>query len=870
MAVKNTFEVATEHTVAAGSEVISESHFGGVFVGYRGIDRFDGLIDEVNSGLIRWPGGDAAERRDWYGLEFEDLVDPNSAKAGLTEVFALAKSNGQDVAIVIPTSDYVLSPEQAAIDLYDFLVRLQSGVIGEAPPKVILELGNEYYAMPEFVENPALYGEIASSMLEGVQAFLEDYPNAEDAFDLAAMAQLGKSLEDNLEIINAISPSVIDEISGLTFHRYPWTMDGAEAIEGTVELGYQAWVEAGLDPGADLFVSEWNIASWTRGEALSRYAALYQENFGASVDADAIDLDARNHVDFEHFWQTGNLRGPGGTIIDTQWGLEKRDYGLSQASGMLDLFSSLVRSGVDYVSIYGIDTQHSARISFDDSRFVGAAMFEMMSESLVGTRLLDLPYDNRRDDTANIFAFQGTNKTVIYISAESLGLAGASSATIDLSSFGEGALNITGRRLTSELDPNWMAVHGIVDVAGIDETPESRMYQAGVIDDYVPVINDGILQIEFTESFEVIEIVIQHDEPISTIDQPKPVESVDLVGTIDNDLLVGGDGNDSIQGGIGNDTILGGDGRDTVLSGNGRDEVWLGAGNDLFRDGAQETSWGADLVYAGAGDDQLFAFGGDDFIDLGSGNDVVQAGNGDDTILAYDGGDTIYAEDGDDHVTSDATIGHFHGGLGSDAIDFRSADGALMLNSEKLISADGVGQLDGFEEVHGTGFDDQITNVHIIDTLDLGAGDDVSHSNGQAGSVIYGGTGDDLITLAPGTTGYGGAGNDVLKSAAADEFLFGDAGNDHFIVETGNDVVTTGSGSDTIWIQTIDRGTATVVTDFNVEADAISLAGAYSFQSLVADGSLKMEQADDDLVFSLYDGWSVTLQDVSADDFMNL
>lgn len=653
-------------------ETITDDHFGGVFVGFRNIDRFEGFLDTVNDGMVRWPGGHAAETADWYGLEFHDLVDPDSNKAGLTEVLALAVENDIDVAIVVPTMTFANDPQTARDDLYAFLERLFDGELGELPDTITLELGNEYYGVPEYRDDPGHYGEIANAMLEGIADYLDDHPMAALTTELVAAVQFGRNASDDAAIAAEMSDTALEHIDALIYHRYAWTLDGADTFVQHFQNAFDNWVDAGVAQSTDIFVSEWNIASWSRAEALTAYTNAHEQYIGA-FDASSVDLDARNDADFEHFWQTGALRIADGSTIDTQWGVANRDYGLAQAGGMLEIFDALLETGADAAALYGIDTQHAARVSFGDELFVGAAMFQMMSETLPGTSMLELGIENARDGDINIHAYEGNGQLVIYVSADHFENGQTNlEALIDLSGIDYEIYAVTGRMLTSVADDDWMETFGIPDTTGVDESPEARLYERGVITDYDVALTDDTIALEFDTAYEVIELVIQI-EPIVGNEEPAPSAppEVNTVGTGAADTLLGSSdsevihagsgadiitarlGDDEIYGGNQGDTIMAGGGNDTVYSGLGNDNTHLGRGDDYYIDGNQNSVWGASVVRGGAGDDEIYGRGGDDDLDGGVDNDIVDGGAGNDRIAGGSGTNILTGGQGNDDFVFD-------------------------------------------------------------------------------------------------------------------------------------------------------------------------------------------------------------------------
>ena len=219
--------------------------------------------------------------------------------------------------------------------------------------------------------------------------------------------------------------------------------------------------------------------------------------------------------------------------------------------------------------------------------------------------------------------------------------------------------------------------------------------------------------------------------------------------------LTGGAGADTLTGWLGNDTITGYDpavGPDAVgnlLNGFG--------GDDSLRGGD-----GADTLLGGEGQDRLRGGGGNDSLDGGAGNDTLLGEGGNDQLLGGPGSDRLTGHGGDDTLVAGTTgADTLLGGAGNDSLDGRGA------------------------------------SPSEVSLLNGGAGNDTIQA--EARDRIFGGTGDDLITVfgnASQTLGFleavvaAGDGNDRLVlvpastvAVAYDTRLTVDAsGNGSFLV----------------------------------------------------------------------------------------
>ncbi|WP_112872912.1 calcium-binding protein [Paracoccus endophyticus] len=167
--------------------------------------------------------------------------------------------------------------------------------------------------------------------------------------------------------------------------------------------------------------------------------------------------------------------------------------------------------------------------------------------------------------------------------------------------------------------------------------------------------------------------------------------------------------------------VIDGSADDEALTGTAADEViraW--EGDDTVSGGG-----GNDAIYGGTGDDLVLAQDGDDEVFLGAGNDVY----GDLDLGADEGSDTLWGGSGDDTITVN---GGTHELWGDDEDDDREGDDLLTANGGQVTIRGGQGD----------------------DTM--AAFDDTS----DAADVLYGGDGDDELTLGAGDSGDGGDGSD--------------------------------------------------------------------------------------------------------------
>lgn len=167
---------------------------------------------------------------------------------------------------------------------------------------------------------------------------------------------------------------------------------------------------------------------------------------------------------------------------------------------------------------------------------------------------------------------------------------------------------------------------------------------------------------------------------------------------------------------------------------------------------------GAEVLTGGSGDDTINGGGGDDTINAGAGNDVIDGGAG---------ADVINAGAGDDIITN-SVEDTIDGGEGHDVVITTDASDASRFSG-----------VEEFQFVTTAG-DDSILGSDLGDLILGGAGRD----------TIRGGGGDDTLS-----------GNDLTGQATGGsnsiDALFGDAGDDTFILNRDTRVAIGGEGADT-------------------------------------------------------------------------
>jgi len=163
--------------------------------------------------------------------------------------------------------------------------------------------------------------------------------------------------------------------------------------------------------------------------------------------------------------------------------------------------------------------------------------------------------------------------------------------------------------------------------------------------------------------------------------------AIDVSGWTFQDWTVGEDGlglngsavDDSITGSLISDGIFGNDGND-ILSGLGGDDIFTGgAGDDTDIENVQIGSTVIDLstilpssnIDGTAGNDNLMGTTGDDVINGLAGNDILDGLAGDDVLNGGDGADRFIGGEGGDANNGDA---------GFDSVDYRGSTARVAFN----------------------------------------------------------------------------------------------------------------------------------------------------------------------------------------------
>lgn len=472
-------------------------HFGYNYTGFRAFSRFENQLDGSNVGMITWPGGSLAENApDRFGLEYDGLWNGPAAAGNLPELMAFAHERGASLAVVLPTLRYIDRPGDMQADVRSFMTDLLGGAYGPLPERMILEVGSEFYSTFRSMPEPAsLYGGIADTMIREIQACLDDPTINALGADLGIAIQGGRSLSEDEILRGELSDETFRSVDMVIHHRFAVMATGVDKSADQVGDILDAWErdsEAAGGVRPELFLGTYNVASYTRGEAMGDYLKSLEAQSHVTYDP-AVDLAGRTDTDFETFYQHR---------------LERYDYGAEHPRVLLEMMAEYGAEGMGAAGTYGTDMQHAARLTYTDVsgapvKFVGQDMQDMMSESIRGTNLLQISLTNDRRDDVWVYGYENDDKLVVFLSASAKA---PGKMALDIRGLGSTYHAVWGDSLTAEVPADWMTRFGIPDNPAVDETPESRSFALGVRQVVMPTIEDGQLMVNLDDPHEVIRL----------------------------------------------------------------------------------------------------------------------------------------------------------------------------------------------------------------------------------------------------------------------------------------------------------------------------------------------------------------------------
>lgn len=772
---------------SVSNNLVSVDHLGGNYSLDRAVElnsigetgNFDEVTESLGINFLRYPGGEETERL--FSLSdpnFENLGEQSRSTVTAMDdfLFEAAKTNAQ-VSFVIPTFNYysaILSGDsaqlaQAETEVKEFIRNLMEGDFGHLIRT--FEIGNEFWAYDEtggawtdetdVIAVHKNYGIVASKMSEWIQEAIDLASNDLDPAIAVQTSVRSQYLNDL--IIDEFSNDAFDAVDGVITHLYsdvPWT-ENEVRLQSKLNL-FDSW-EAHTNSDLQYMVTEWNVRSW-----------------------EGVD-------------------------------------GMLHATGILNMFTSMVSLGVDVAIVWPItqDTQNALSFSIevedlnDPAQLKPAGIvFSMLAESTVGLSPVEVEpevsfiddgtteegvfdvsvrgdYDSgellefgEADGLIHMFSNSEQSKLVVFFSSlENQSI----SFDLDLSDYG----------ITQSYDHLWGSQLFVTNGFELRPWTTANVDYLLASDLEGENSHDGIFSLDL-KPFEIIRLEFTLGEPVQLETEEYGALDNSIEGTQFGDTLKSFGGADTISGHDGNDQLFGGGGDDRIFGGSGEDTVYGGQG--------------IDRIHGNGGNDRLFGEQGDDWVFGRQGNDVVYGGYGN---------DKVYGDEGHDHIYGGVGADSLFGGDGNDVLD--AGDGQYIISPYHSFE---------FTECAGTAsFYDPVLGNNNGDALFGGAGDD----------ALFGSFGDDTLK--------GGAGSDVLIGQSGNDNLWGGSGDDTFVFDDSHGVDTIHDFNHQSDNEFIDFSS---VTDFNSFRDVLSHS--------VQNGSSVM------IVTSLYSSIEITNTVVSQLD----
>lgn len=685
--------------------IVKETMFGAIATSIdpNYFNAYKEHVTSMETGLIRWPGGTLAEvgsvkadgtattldlpgRPSAYDLRYPELLHPDlitgpsgesTGRPGISQMLELSRQMGTAFSMTLPAARYAEHPEAAYDDVTYFLNSLfvnRAYNDGLLPERLIFDIGNEQFV-------PSMYGPAALMMLAAIRDFREQNPTVEFEVGLQAMKN-GRETKELIDYIERTADGsayghLLAEVDIVRIHSLNRAVTSISDIEdqSSIYWSIRRLQEAILDSREAVGNSDRNID-------------LYVSAFTSNSDDVVPGLAA----------------------------------GLPGTSAILSLFSGLLELGADYAAAWGIAARSAAEtsMSFVDAdgtlkKTPQGALFELMSENLVGTQLvLTQQMDGGRLNDFNIFAFTSAERSILYVAANDLGPDGLEIAANLLSGwriadFSATALNasggISGEAVLTTREADLVGSQLLVKLKGDYELLQIVISHDGAIVDGQMSIKGNELANSISGTFDDDRIfTFGGDDTIiatsgdDTIDGGAGVDLLDLsairssstvdmsvglasssLGTIEfrsvekiigsggSSTIIGSTGHDTMSGGAGDDDLRGNAGNDRIDGQSGNDRITGGAGSDRLSGGS-----GNDRIHGGAQNDQLLGGSGNDTIDGGTGDDRIVGGGGNDYLTGGAGADVfVFDQAGGRDIVSD-----FSGNDG-DRLDFTMLSGAL-------------------------------------------------------------------------------------------------------------------------------------------------------------------------------------------------
>jgi len=358
-----------------------------------------------------------------------------------------------------------------------------------------------------------------------------------------------------------------------------------------------------------------------------------------------------------------------------------------------------------------------------------------------------------------------------------------------------------------------------------------------------------------------------------------------MIGGASTDTLIGQTGDDILQGGAGADSVRGGLENDILTGGVFDIETRAGADIDLLTANLHvnqtqtlivktlDLADGNDILVGDGGLDVILGGGGNDNLNGGAGNDLL-AGDFGQILLSSNkvaqqftaidvnstnaGPDTLDGGDANDLLVAGGTdavgtVEILTDTLGSNIFigDYANVDGARILEAPTDIVSVDATLRGGADSITGGRGDEIAVGGEGADTVSLGEG--VNRILGDNGSIDINGT---SLTSAS----YEFAGNDVITTGNAIDFIIAGSGNDTISAGDGNNLIMSDIG-------TIDHDSQLAAESLTADSDVNGRDGNDSVTSGAGDDIVVLGGLNDTL--GAGEGNNRVLGDSGLIDFTN-
>ncbi|NDV01250.1 calcium-binding protein [Pseudoroseicyclus tamaricis] len=519
---------------AEASASINASHFGVNFVydferiGDQPWEKFDEIVESLNSGTIRYPGGIAAETS-------LSLQDPDQAHyitsdgqrqevMPLTEFLQHCKAAGWKASVVIPTAETLTENKieghrdfdvAAENDVYNFVMQaLEAG-----GPRVIsrFEIGNEYETHMSAVE----YGRVASAIAEIAQRAIDDYAQQSDSLS--------------------------------------WTEP---------KIAIQVWTESANEGTSLATLSEKNqkvMAEFNASEAAAVDAVVSHYYYDAGSHDGQVNEHAYENIDSIIGWSVDQMRlweenpkfNDNLDIIFSEWNVNHKNvdtHGLQQLPVMLKMFATFVSEGVDQLDFWSAQYKPVSLAASGAQLTPAGEMFKFLSGLTRGTVLSTGP----KVDNCETYVFSSPDRFLF--------------ATSSLSETVQVVRVSVPARISSDSH---------VIIVGVDEATSDGTYNGRPVDDYwaeadvaadvrkfsaASLISGGVIEVTL-QPYEVMFLYDGSGAPLP----PNQENGSDHFGAEGSEALTGDTTDEFLFGGAGNNIIFNDGGSDVVQGGQGAD-----------------------------------------------------------------------------------------------------------------------------------------------------------------------------------------------------------------------------------------------------------------------------------------------------------